>query len=104
MNSLKLNQRLGRNIIWPNRCACCNAPSDDWAEASLTTATHLRHYLIAWGWTEKSNSISYPVCSKHKFICSCLNLPEKWGFINCSTAFIGIPPLVAIGLGEVAPN
>lgn len=82
---------------WPNKCAFCNSPATKWAEASLTSATSLRYYVVSLGWKEQTHSISYPVCDKHRLFCNLLNLPSKWGFINSFLFLIFVPTIVWIG-------
>ena len=99
MGSVSLDLASGKKVRWPNKCAFCDAPATRWAEASLTSATSLRYYVVALGWKEQTHSISYPVCKKHRVLCNLLNLPSKWGFINSFLFLVFVPTFFWIGIG-----
>lgn len=91
MGRISLNLKSGQKVTWPNKCAICNANSSDWANAHLSKVTSLKYYTVAFGWTTQTQTISYPVCIKHKLLCSFLGKPSQWTFTDTLLYLILIP-------------
>jgi len=79
-------------VSWPRVCAVCCAPAETLARVSQTSATG--YYLIAY--TQKTQSINFPVCKKHRILCAVLNRPSRWGFVGSFLALLFIPGILWI--------
>ncbi len=79
MGVLKIDLSSSQRMRWPNKCPYCGEKADTEARTSLTVfAGELRYFVVAFGWTERKYTISYPVCRKHnKFVYT--RMPS-WGF------------------------
>ena len=100
MHSIKLNLGPDGRIWWPSRCALCGVDAEDVARAT--------RYVKMGGQTEKTDTLSYPVCRRHKRLCTLLDRPAKWGFVGSFVALVLIPmiplgviTIVAAGFAEL---
>ena len=85
-----------KGILWPKRCVVCGGEATDTSRTSFTTTKNARYYLIVWGWTKETHSISFPICRKHKVFCSFLDIPSRWGFLDSFFFFLFVPALLYI--------
>ena len=76
-------------IKWPNMCAYCGTKATEWAKASCTQYSDYRYYIAFFQYTRQRYSIFYPVCNKHKRLCSFLDLPYKLGLSKFFLAYAG---------------
>ena len=88
---LKLNLSSGQRVQWPDKCAFCGAKAVAKAETSFSKVTGAGYYVVAFGWSTQSKSFLYPVCRKHKSLCSLLGVPSKWTAVNTLLYLIIVP-------------
>jgi hypothetical protein len=96
MGSIRLNLSCGGSLRWPQLCSVCGNTATDHAKASRTVLTGFNYYVIAVGWTTQTHSISFPVCHKHKILCSILDFPSTEGFTYRLFAAMGVSAVVAL--------
>ena len=92
MGYLELNLCTDQQIQWPKTCAFCGSEASAWVEANLSKITGLKYYVIAFGWSTQTKSVLYPVCHKHRLLCSFLSEPSKWTLTDIVRYLILIPP------------
>ena len=88
---LKLDLSLGERILWPDKCALCGAKAEAKAKTNFSRVTGASYYGVAFGWSTQLKSFLYPVCRKHKSLCSLLGVPAKWTAVNTLLNFIIVP-------------
>ena len=98
---LNLNLSSGQRVLWPDKCAFCGAKADAKAETSCSKVTGGRYYVVAFGWTTQTKSITYPVCLRHKRLFTFLSEPTKWTFLDTLLFLFAIPVGFAFGLAGV---
>ncbi len=91
----KLRFDIHHPISWPEGCAICGAPAMMRARVSHTVATG--YYLFAYA--QRTHFSDYPVCRKHRFLCSVLDRPSRWGFVGKFWALLIIPGVLLVFMG-----
>lgn len=99
MQSIRIDQLRNTRLSWPALCAMCNAPAEAEATASTLTNENYRFRVVYVKWAERTLSVSYPVCWRHRLWCNLLDRPARWGFINASLYLVVIPLIVTLLLG-----
>ena len=98
MGSIRLSLASGQGLLWPQSCAVCGSPATHQSKASFSVTKNPRYYVVAWGWTKQTHSISFPVCHKHKLLCSFLDLPSKLGFVDSFLFLVFVPTFLWIAV------
>ncbi len=96
MGSIKLSLASGQGILWPQSCAVCGSTATHQSKASFTVTKNLRYYGVLLRWTKQTQSIQFPVCHKHKVLCSFLDVPSKLGFVDSFLFLVLVPALLLI--------
>jgi hypothetical protein len=96
MGSIQLNLASKEKLHWPKFCAVCGAKADATANTSISTPKDFKYYGALLKWTESTLSVSFPVCQKHRILCSLLDLPAKLGFITAFLFMVFAPGILWI--------
>jgi hypothetical protein len=91
MTSVKFKLERGLKIQWPNCCAVCAGKATHEASTSFTATKDIGYYLVVINIKSQTYSIPYPVCRKHKIICTLLDYPARWSLFGIALYIFLIP-------------
>jgi hypothetical protein len=88
MAIVKFELSLSEGIRWPQECAVCGGPAGRTARASCSVSRNLRYRVVYLGWTQNRVSVSYPVCSKHRWLAWALGAITQRSLVNLAIGFL----------------
>lgn len=86
------------DIQWPKNCAICGGTAKNTATATSARGTGFYFFF----WTENTIQLRFPVCFKHKFLATALDIPGQLGFVKgvifyLFSPMLALPFLILIG-------
>lgn len=88
MAIVKFELSQSEGMHWPQECAVCGGPAGRTARASCSVSRNLKYRVVYLGWTQHRVSVSYPVCSKHRWLAWALGVITQRSLVNLAISFL----------------
>jgi hypothetical protein len=80
-------------LQWEPWCLVCNAPAETESSASLVNPRELVFVPPLLFWSSEHFDVSYPVCTRHRRMCSVLDWPARRGSIMSFISWLALPAI-----------